>query len=74
MQTKLSKLKAMMAAGDWRGAVSLASKFADLGAERDAIKRAQMAYTNPVFCQQIKRCPDAAIAEGQAALIRRYGA
>lgn len=73
METKLSKLKALAAAGDWPGALRIAAKFPQLGAERGAILDAHMAVTNPRFLAQIKRCPDAALAAGIAALRSKYG-
>ena len=72
MPTKLSLLTAAAAADDWRKAISIASKFADLGAHKVEITRAQLAYTNPSFLAQIGRCPDACIAAGRSALIVRY--
>ena len=72
METKLSKLKAHMASGDWTKAISLASKFPRLGEHRDAILSAQMAITNPNFCRGIKKDPAAMIEAGKAALIARY--
>ena len=72
METKLSILKAHMAAGEWPKAISLASKFPRLGAERGAILDAQLAITNPNFVRGIKRDPHALIEAGKAALIARY--
>ena len=72
METKLSKLLAAAEIGDWRKAVSIASKFGELGDAKEAITRAQMAYTNPRFCRQIGRDPEACIEAGRSALIVRY--
>jgi len=71
--TKLSILKEKMREGDWRGAISLASKFGQLGPQRNAILDAQGAYTNPRFYTQIEKDPDALIEAGKRALIERYG-
>ena len=71
-ETKLSKLQKCAAADDWRGAMRIASKFANLGQETKAIMRAWEAYTRPEFQQQLGRDPDALIAAGIAALKRRY--
>lgn len=72
METKISQVRAAMDAGDWETAVSIASKFGRLGAERDAILRAQAALQNPSFYRQIKRDPDKIINEGKAALVARF--
>ena len=72
MQTKLSKLIEAAQANDWRKAISIASKFPQLGDHKTEITRAQMAYTNPGFCRQIGRDPDACIEAGRLALIARY--
>lgn len=73
MQTKLSKLREMMAAEDWRGACLLAAKFQQLGAEKAAILSAREAYLRPGFQAQLGRDPAALINAGRAALLRRYG-
>lgn len=67
-------LRQAMAAGDWRAAIGIASKFQQLGAEKKAITRAQSAYLRPDFYRQIGLDPAAAIDAAKAALIRRYGA
>lgn len=72
MQTKLSKLKAAAAAGDWRGALSIAARFPRLGAEGPDIKRAHEAMHHPHLYAQLGRDPDALVADGIAALRRRY--
>lgn len=74
METKLSVLRKMMDAGDWRGALKMAAAFPRLGDEKVAITRAWEAIARPDFCRQLKRDPDALIADGVAALIRRYPA
>jgi len=71
--TKLSGLKAAAEAGDWRGAIAIAARFPQLGAQRAAILDAHMAWTNPRFAAQLKRCPDAMRAAGAAALCEKYG-
>lgn len=71
-ETKISQLRRLMAADDWRRAVSLASKFPRLGDHRGAILDAQMAFTNPRFAQQIGKNPEAMIEAGRAALIAAY--
>ena len=74
METKLSVLRNLMNAGDWRGAMKLAASFPRLGDEKAAITRAWEAFTRPDFCRQLRKDPDALIAEGRAALMRRYSA
>ncbi len=46
----------------------------NLGDEKAAITRGWEAFARPDFCRQLKRDPDALIADGVAALIRRYPA
>ena len=72
METKLSKLLAAMAADDWRKALSIASKFAQLGDEKVPITRAHDALLRPDFYRQIGKDPSALVDEGKAALRRRY--
>ena len=72
METKLSKLKAAAAAGDWRQALRIAARFPELGDHKAAIKRGHEAYENGRFYQQIGRDPEALIADGIAALKDRY--
>lgn len=71
--TKISQLRKLMEAGEWREAISLAAKFPRLGCLRNAILDAQTAYTNPGFLRQLRRDPDAAIKCGIAALQDAYG-
>lgn len=73
MQTKLSRLVAMMKAGEWDLAIKFAAKFPDLGAEKANITRAKDAILNPQFYEQIGKNVLELISEGRAALLRRYG-
>ncbi|AAX88333.1 TPA: hypothetical protein ACPIWO_000458 [Haemophilus influenzae] len=73
MMKKIDVLKDLMAKNEWKKAISLASKFPRLGNAKDAIKSAQMAYTNPNFVRQIKKDPDKLIYQGIQALIAKYG-
>lgn len=66
---KIDTLRALMDAGDWRAAISLASKFPRLGAHKLAILRAQEAYARPDFQRQIGRDPVALIEAGRMALV-----
>ena len=73
METKLSKVKADMAAGRWGDAILRAAKFGVLGEEKAAILKAREALLRPRFQRQLGRDPDALIQGGCAALVRRYG-
>ena len=73
MDTKLSAVTAAMDAGDWQRAIALAAKFPRLGAHRNAILDAHLAYTNPRFMTQIGRDVNACIEAGKLALIAAYG-
>lgn len=70
--TKLSRLAAAYAAGDFKTAIGIAARFPQLGAERDAILEAHGAYTNPRFCQQLGKDPETLKAAGIAALAHKY--
>lgn len=72
-ESKLSKLKAAAAAGDWAGALSIAAKFPDLGDEKAAITRAHGCIINPRFFAQLGVDCAEAIAAGRRALCSRYG-
>ncbi len=69
---KVDQLRALMRSGDWRGAVSLASKFQRLGKHKRAIMGAQEAYARPDFQRQLKRDPGVMIRDGIDALRERY--
>jgi len=71
-QTKLSQLKAHAAQGNWRKAIAVAARFTQLGAYRNAILDAHMAYTNPRFLTQTGRSIEGCIAAGVDALKRAY--
>jgi hypothetical protein len=72
METKLSKLKAAMAAGDWRGALAIAARFPQLGEHRAAILDGHTAYTNPRWLLCLHRDVEQVKQAGIAALIARY--
>ena len=71
--TKLDTLKTAAAAGDWQKAFSIAARFPRLGAHRNAILDAHMAFTNPRFLAQVRRDVGACIEGGKLALIAAYG-
>jgi hypothetical protein len=62
----------MMEAGEMDAAVRFAAKFPRLDGEKEAITRAAAALNNPNFYEQIGKDPKALVAEGRAALLRRY--
>lgn len=70
--TKLDTLKTAAAAGDWQTAFSIAARFPRLGAHRNAILDAHMAFTNPRFLAQVRRDPAACIEAGKKALRTAY--
>ena len=72
MKTKLQTLKDAANGGDWKKAVSIASKFPRLGEEKAAIMRAHTAFTNPSFLEQLGKNVDECIEAGKLALIARY--
>jgi hypothetical protein len=72
METKLSKLKAAFAAGDFIGALRIAAKFPQLGAEKVAITTAWAAHQSPDFYREIGKDPTELIAAGIEALRARY--
>lgn len=69
----LARLRAMMAAGEWRKALALAAKWPELGAHRDAIQMAASAAANPRFYESLGKDPAVLAADGRIALIARYG-
>lgn len=70
--TKLSCLKAAAESGDWPGALAIAAKFPNLGAEKTAIMRAWEAVARPDFQRQLGRDPQALIDTGICALKSKY--
>jgi hypothetical protein len=70
--TKLSKLKAAAARGDYRKALSIAAKFYDLGPHKAAITRAHNALQSPAFYEQLGQDPAPLVQAGIEALRIRY--
>jgi hypothetical protein len=72
MRTKLSYLLDAMAREEWTKALSIASKFHDLGEHKVTITRAHGCIMNPQFYAQVGVNPAEAIELGKQALIERY--
>lgn len=72
METKLSRLKALAASGDWHGALRIAAKFPQLGEHKRAITTGYEAATRPNFYLQIGKDPAALVEAGKQALRARY--
>lgn len=70
--TRVEKIRAAMAAGDWHEALRLATKLQSLGTEEAAITRAWEALVRPEFLRQVKKDPAVAFEDGKAALRRRF--
>ncbi len=71
--TPLERVRAAVAAEDWREATRLSLKLPSLGPDEEAISRAQEAFLRPDFLRQVNKDPEAAIEAGKAALRRRFG-
>jgi hypothetical protein len=72
MQTKLNQVRAAFSTGDYRKALSIAAKFHDLGAHRNAILDAHLAITNPRWMIGLGKDIEQSIAAGVEALRIRY--
>jgi len=72
MENKSDKIRAALANGDTRKAISLASKFFDRSDETQLYKQAQAAIGNPGFYRQIGKDPDAIIAAAVESLTHRF--
>lgn len=72
MKTKLDLLKEAFLAGDYKKAISIASKFPRLGKEKDIIMLAQGCINNPSFYKSIGKDIDMAINNGIEALRVKY--
>ena len=68
----LGRIRALMNAGDWKGALKLAASWHDLGEDKDAIESAVAAKGNPRFYVALGKDPDALYEAGIAALKKRY--
>jgi len=72
MQTKLSQVKAAFDAGNFAKAIRIASKFQDLGTQRNAILDANLAITNPRWMLGLGKDIEQSIDAGIKALALRY--
>ena len=72
METKLAKLKQMMADGDHRGALKLAASWGRLGKEKRDIERGWAAYSNPEMYRSMGYDDDYLINAGLKALRTKY--
>jgi hypothetical protein len=70
--TKLDKLRAAAAAGDWERVVAIAAAFPSLGAEKDRIMKAREAFVRPEFQRQLGRDPEKLKTDGIAAIREKY--
>ena len=72
MKTKLETLKEEFLKGNYKKAISIASKFQMLGKEKDVIMLAQGCITNPSFYKQIGKDVDKCISIGIETLRVKY--
>lgn len=72
METKLSKLEKAFRAGKYREALRIASKFHELGEQKEAITRAWAAVQNPGFYTEIGYDPARLEKTGIEAISKRY--
>lgn len=73
IESKTSKIKNHIEAGDYKKAISIASKFFDKSDRTKLYKQAQSAINNPSFYRQIGKDPDAIINEAIKTLSLEYG-
>lgn len=73
METKISKLRALMATGDYRAALRLAASFGRLGEHKEQITRGWAAMTRASFYRQIGKDPEVLVEAGIKAIEERYG-
>lgn len=71
-ETKLAALLRTMGRGNWKKALSLASRFPRLGRQADAIRRGHEASQRPEFYRGMGQNPEALITIGIYALKSRY--
>lgn len=72
METKLAKLKQMMATGDHHGALKLAASWPRLGDHKQPIERGWAALQNPATYEAMGYDASVLVANGLAAIRERY--
>jgi hypothetical protein len=72
MEKKIDILRRLMDAGDWDGAIKMASKFPRLGEHEKPIRQASSAMLSPGLYRGMGKDPFALIESGKQALIARY--
>lgn len=70
--TKLETLKQEFLRGNFKKAISIASKFPRLGAEKDIIKLAQDCINNPSFYKQLGYNIEEVIDDAISAIDNKY--
>lgn len=70
---KATRLRILVAAEDWRGALRLARTMSRLGPDKVVLDRAWEAISRPDFCRQLKRDPEQLKRAGIEVLKRRWG-
>jgi hypothetical protein len=61
METKSKQIQDALSIGDFKKAISLASKFFDRSEDTKLFKQAQSAINNPSFYKQVGKDPDAIV-------------
>jgi hypothetical protein len=72
LTTKLSQVLAAMDVGDYRKAISIASKFHDLGPQKAAITRLQSLFLSESLYAQLGLDRHRIIEDGKNALVARF--
>lgn len=73
MESKSTKIRAALAAGNDKQALRIASKFFDRGADTQLYKAAyESNYTNPAFYKQLGKDPEKLMAQAMANLRGRF--
>jgi hypothetical protein len=72
MESKLSRARALLAAGDEVGALRIVARFPRLGAEKEVITRGWAAQQNPDFYRALGFDPDELVRAAVAAIRQKY--
>lgn len=73
MKTKTNQIKAALAVGNKKKALSIASKFFDRSEDTALFKQAKSAEENPSFYRQIGKDPEAIIEAAMMVINKRFG-